>query len=241
MKTYLKISAVSLGLVFITNCSDVSFSPKPPASGGIGGLGAGGIPVGAPIGTTGCDQATLYNVYNSTVTSNQATEDSIAQACETDSDYNTNISIGPTDTFGVSRFTVTCASRWCAAHTGDGSAVGTITSAISYSGPHSLNVGATVTVQCRSNTVQSAPSACSSPIANNPPLTTTTLFFGSGNSCSPCGCDVGTVSNNWNISASSLLNCGTQYCTGLGQGYQWGVLSEVSPTGYAIRCSRAAY
>lgn len=206
------------------------------SGGSSGGSSSGGSSSGSSTG--GCDSTTVYNLYNTSVTDHTANQNDVAIACIDGAfDYNGNINFGPADVYKSTRFGVTCASRWCGRRTGDGNSVGVVKSNIQFNG-NSLDLGANVDIECRSNSVSGSPGACETQIQNQPPLENRGLNFPA---CSPCGCDVNTVLSHWYSGPGDLVNCATQYCTGLGQGFQWGILSEVSPTSYLIRCSRAAF
>jgi hypothetical protein len=194
---------------------------------------------GSTSGTSGgCDSTTVYNLYNTSVTHHNPNQNDVAVSCIDGAvDYNGNINFGPGDVYRSTRYGVTCASRWCANRTGDGNSVGVIESGISYNG-NSLNLGANINIECRSNSISGSPGACETQIQNQPPLENRELNY---SSCTPCGCNVTNIKSHWDNGPGDLVNCATQYCTGLGQGFQWGILSEVNDSGYLIRCSRAAF
>lgn len=187
-----------------------------------------------------CSGTIVQNLYNSTTKIYTPTQDEVAHAgVDAVSPYSANINFGPSQTYQVTRFSVTNASRWCAANAGAGS-VGILKVPIVYNVSNTqIDLTRATSVECRSNITQTLATlnnVCKVEINNKPPLET---FAYNYSRPSACGTNHATISNNWLIGPSALQSCGTQDCLSMNQGFKWGILTEAGTGGYNIVCSRA--
>jgi hypothetical protein len=190
----------------------------------------------------------LQESYNTSYVVNHDTIFNIAKNCAGEN----NIDGGPDgemsrpvgDTWWTNHFIVTCASRWCGVQpASNGLAVGYIDPPLPID-PHDssrLDPNATIAIKCRNNSV-TVHGACGPNIAAAPALKAFLKDFDDdADAGSACGNNVGEVAANWNH-IGNLSSCATTFCTGLGQGFNWGVLTEVSgpDNGYLMVCARSS-
>lgn len=183
-----------------------------------------------------CTPSVLQNLYNTAKATYNLKQVQLADACIDGPNPTEAINLTlPGPPLAVTRFLVTCATRWCAAHYGDNNAIGYSLTGLVLSSPTTLDPNGPITVKCYTNQIDpSAGAQCQSVVNSKPPLATFITNYSDPLCSSTCGCDVNSVSDKFS-SPGQLTLCGTKYCQA--KGYNWGMLQEVNSQQYYIRCS----
>ncbi len=218
------LSASLVLFIFFQNCAKTSFSELASSS------------ELKPL----CSGSLLSDLYQASVESYVELTDNIAKACvDSATDYAANTNFLQSDVGMATRFQSTCATRWCSGKLADTEAVGVVKSSLAWSGGR-LNLSSALQIECRHNnkTVLSTDRFCRVEINRKKPIES---FFNNYSSPTKCGSNAAEVSTNWVMGINSLISCATQYCISKDETFRWGLLSEISPAGYLIRCSRANF
>ncbi len=201
-----------------------------------------------------CDNRKLRDAYNSTVTSQQAHQYQVADACidSTIPSRSENLRLALIDQPHEVRYRLTCATRACRAYLSDFMALGAINGnlVIDSSNPPTLTEQGLISGLCWSSLITSiqAPPECMDSNLK-PPI----QVFNSGYpGPSACLADQNAVSASY-YNKNNNLSCATDFCTqqnsarlpsdfrsdGLNDGFNYGVITEFNSFGFQISCSRA--